>query len=54
MIYIQIFTNNVEKPVDHKPLSDCYTVTSGFSILIRKNSGFNLFLNRFSLIIQKN
>ena len=34
MIYIQTSTNSEEKLVDHKPLSDCYTVTSDFSILI--------------------
>ena len=46
MIHIQTFTNIEEKPVDHKSPSDCYVVTSGFSILIRKNSDFSLFLNQ--------
>ena len=46
MIYIQTFINNEEKPVDHKPLPDCYTVTSGFSFLIQKNSSFSLCLNQ--------
>ena len=52
MIYIQTFTNIKEKPVHHKSLSDCFMVTSDFSILIQKSSGFSLFVNQIYFIVK--
>ena len=54
IIRIQAFTNIEVKLIDHKSLSDCYMVTSGFSILMRKNSGFSLFLNQMYFSYKKN
>ena len=54
MIQIQNFTIIEEKLVNYKSLSDCYMVTPGFSLLIRKNSNFSLFLTQIYFNYNKN